>query len=75
MHNDRLINTESSLVSYFHEEIGRASGENHQPLCDHTHWYLTNLLHTYSATDRFLTGQCISTQLLRLSVQKLLSGA
>lgn len=53
MHYDRLINTESSLVSYFHEEIGRASGENHLPLCDHTHWYLTNLLHTYSATDRF----------------------
>ena len=53
MHSERLINTESSLVSYFHQAIERASEENNLTLCDHTHWYLTNLLHTYSSTDRF----------------------
>lgn len=53
MYTDRQINTESSLRSYFHDAILRASAENELDVCEHTHWYLTNLLHTYSRTDRF----------------------
>lgn len=53
MINDGLINTETNLVSYFHDAIGEASEENHVEIAEHTHWYLTNLLDNYSRTDTF----------------------
>jgi len=48
-----LINPETNLISYFHDAIGEASEEKHVEITEHTHWYLTNLLHSYSRTDRF----------------------
>lgn len=51
---DTLINTESSLMAYFYDAIERASDENHLDADEHTLWYLTNLLHSYSRTEQFL---------------------
>lgn len=48
-----LINTESSLKAYFHDAIERASDEKHLDAGEHTLWYLTNLLHNYSRSEKF----------------------
>lgn len=53
MKHEGLINTETNLVSYFHDAIGEASEDNRVDLAEHTHWYLTNLLDNYSRTDTF----------------------
>lgn len=50
---DNLISPESSLLGYFHDQIERASDENHLDANEHTLWYLTNLLHTYSRSENF----------------------
>lgn len=50
---DTLINPESSLKAYFHNAIERASDEKHLDAGEHTLWYLTNLLHTYSRSEKF----------------------
>lgn len=51
---DTLINPESSLKAYFHDAIERASDEKHLDAGEHTLWYLTNLLHTYARSEKFL---------------------
>lgn len=50
---DTLINPESSLKAYFHDAIERASDEKHLDAGEHTLWYLTNLLHTYTRSEKF----------------------
>lgn len=54
---DTLINAESSLMGYFHDAIERASDEKHLDASEHTLWYLTNLLHTYSRTEKFFDNR------------------
>jgi hypothetical protein len=53
MTHSGLINTQTNLISYFHEAIGEASEKNHLDIGEHTHWYLTNLLDSYSRPDTF----------------------
>ena len=50
---DTVINTEPSLKAYFHDALSRATEKHHLETEDHTLWYLTNLLHTYSRSERF----------------------
>ena len=52
-----VINTESSLKAYFHHALSRATEKNKLETTDHTLWYLTNLLHTYSRSERFFDYQ------------------
>ena len=52
-----LINTESSLKIYFHEALSRESKKNQLELTEHTHWYLTNLLCTFSRSEKFFDYQ------------------
>lgn len=55
--SNSVINTESSLKSYFHEALSRESEKNRFEITDHTHWYLTNLLYTYSRSEKFFDYQ------------------
>jgi len=57
MHSDSLINTESSLKIYFHEALSRESQKNQLEVTEHTLWYLTNLLHTFSRSEKFFDYQ------------------
>jgi len=54
---DSPINTESSLKAYFHDALARSTEENKVKAADHTLWYLTNLLHQYSRSERFFDHQ------------------
>lgn len=56
-HSDSLINTESSLKAFFHNALSRESERNRLEITEHTHWYLTNLLHTYSRSEEFFDYQ------------------
>lgn len=51
--DDIQLNTESSLKAWFHSELCRATDTNNIEVCEETIWYLTNLLHNYSRSDRF----------------------
>lgn len=55
--SNRLIDTESSLKIYFHEALSRESEKNRLELTEHTHWYLTNLLYTFSRSEKFFDYQ------------------
>jgi len=55
--SDSLINTESSLKIYFHEALARESEKNRLEITEHTHWYLTNLLYTFSRSEKFFDYQ------------------
>jgi len=55
--SDSLINTESSLKIYFHEALARESAKNQLEITEHTHWYLTNLLYTFSRSEKFFDYQ------------------
>jgi len=58
MQNDHsLINTESSLKSYFHDALSRESQKNQLEITDHTLWYLTNLLQNFSRSEEFFDYQ------------------
>jgi len=52
-----LINTESSLKIYFHDALSRESEKNQLEMTEHTHWYLTNLLYTFSRSEKFFDYQ------------------
>ena len=54
---DTVINTEPSLKAYFHDALARATEKHHLKTEDHTLWYLTNLLHTYSRSEQFFDYQ------------------
>jgi len=51
------INQESSLKAYFHAALEKAAEHNHLSTTEHTIWYLTNLLHSYSRSDTFFDYQ------------------
>ena len=55
--SDSLINTESSLKIYFHDALARESEKNQLEITEHTHWYLTNLLDTFSRSEKFFDYQ------------------
>ncbi len=55
--SDSLINTESSLKIYFHDALARESEKNQLEITEHTHWYLTNLLYTFSRSEKFFDYQ------------------
>lgn len=55
-----LINTESSLKSYFHDALSRESQKSQLEVTDHTLWYLTNLLQNYSRSEEFFDYQADS---------------
>lgn len=54
---DKLINTESSLKAYFHDALSGATKKKQLNATDETLWYLTNLLHSYSRSERFFDYQ------------------
>ncbi len=51
--SDCVINPESSLKAYFHDALARATEQNELKAEEHTLWYLTNLLNTYSRSEQF----------------------
>ncbi len=50
---DSVINTESSLKAYFHDALADAIKNSPFEATEHTVWYLTNLLNTYSRSEKF----------------------
>lgn len=54
---ESVINTESSLKAYFHEALSDATEKNNLETTDHTLWYLTNLLDTYTRSEQFFDYQ------------------
>ena len=55
--SNSLINTESSLKIYFHEALSRESEKSQLEITEHTLWYLTNLLYTFSRSEKFFDYQ------------------
>ena len=43
--------------SYFHDALARESEKNQLEITEHTHWYLTNLLYTFSRSEKFFDYQ------------------
>jgi len=56
-HSENIINTESSLKAYFHNALAAALEKKRLDTAEHTLWYLTNLLHTYSRSEQFFDYQ------------------